>query len=87
MTIRPGEYWVADITFANASGSKKRPILILWLDGTDVVAAAVASANPRSTMDVGLADWKTSGLRRASTVRLSRLDCQEQSLYSSAGLG
>jgi mRNA interferase MazF len=81
MTIRPGEFWVADITFTNASGSKKRPVLVLWLDGADVVAAAVTSANPRSAMDVVLADWKTSGLRRASTVRLSRLDCLEQSLF------
>jgi mRNA interferase MazF len=31
-------------------------------------------------MDVALADWKASGLRRASTVRLSRLDCLEQSI-------
>ncbi|HEY4234230.1 MAG TPA: hypothetical protein VGM76_12435 [Lacipirellulaceae bacterium] len=81
MTIRAGEFWVDDITFTNAGGSKKRPVLVLWLDGTDVVAAAVTSANPRSTMDVALADWKACGLRRASTVRLSRLDCLEQSLF------
>jgi mRNA interferase MazF len=80
MTIRPGEYWVADIPFTNASGSKKRPVLVLWLDGSDLVAAAVTSAKSRSPMDVALADWKASGLRRASTVRLSRLDCLEQSL-------
>jgi mRNA interferase MazF len=39
MTIRPGEFWVADIPFTDGSGSKKRPILVLWLDGPDVVAA------------------------------------------------
>ena len=44
MTIRPGEFWVADIPFTDASGSKKRPVLILWLDGSDVVAAAVTTA-------------------------------------------
>ena len=80
MTIRPGEFWVADIPFTNASGSKKRPVLVLWLDGSDLVAAAVTSAKPRSPLDVALVDWKASGLRRASTVRLSRLDCLEQSL-------
>jgi mRNA-degrading endonuclease toxin of MazEF toxin-antitoxin module len=79
MTIRPGEFWVADIPFSNASSSKRRPILVLWLDGPDVVAAAVTSANARSPMDVTLSDWKKSGLRRPSTVRLSRLDCLEQS--------
>lgn len=54
--------------------------LVLWLDGADLVAAAVTSAAPRSATDVALADWKTSGLRAVSTVRLSRLDCLEQSL-------
>ncbi|MCI0334285.1 MAG: type II toxin-antitoxin system PemK/MazF family toxin [Planctomycetes bacterium] len=80
MTIRPGEYWVADIPFTSGSGTKKRPVLVLWLDGADVVAAAVTTAKPRSAFDVELADWQSAGLRRASTVRLSRLDCLEQSL-------
>jgi len=80
MTIRPGEFWVAEIPFTDASGSKKRPVLVLWLDGADLVTAAVTSSKPRSPMDVLLADWNLSGLRLASTVRLSRLDCLEQSL-------
>ncbi len=80
MTIQPGEFWVADIPFTDATGSKKRPVLVLWLDGADLVAAAVTSAAPRSRSDVALTDWKSSGLRVASTVRLSRLDCLEQSL-------
>ncbi len=32
MTIKAGEFWVADIPFTSGGGSKKRPILILWLD-------------------------------------------------------
>jgi mRNA interferase MazF len=59
---------------------KKRPVLILWIDGRDVVVAAVTSAQPRTQSDVVLADWSSSGLRVASTVRLSRLDCFENSL-------
>jgi mRNA interferase MazF len=80
MTIRPGEFWVADIPFTDGTGSKKRPVLALWLDGADAVVAAVTSAAPRSGTDVSLSDWKAAGLRVASTVRLSRLDCLEQSL-------
>jgi mRNA interferase MazF len=80
MTIRPGDYWVADIRYTDDSTSKKRPVLVLWLDGQDVVVAAVSSASPRTVTDVPLADWQQSGLRVASTVRLSRLDCLEQSL-------
>lgn len=38
------------------------------------------SAAARSPKDVPLADWKMAGLRVPSTVRLSRLDCLEQTL-------
>jgi mRNA interferase MazF len=80
MTIQPGEFWLADIPFTSWSGSKKRPVLVLWLDGLDTVVAAVTSAIPRSPTDVSLTDWRNAGLRVPSTVRLSRLDCLEQSL-------
>jgi mRNA interferase MazF len=79
-TIQAGEFWVADIPFTSDKGFKKRPILVLWIDGNDVVAAVVTSAEPRTQTDVLLNDWATSGLRVASTVRLSRLDCLEQPL-------
>jgi mRNA interferase MazF len=55
-------------------------VLVLWLDGQDAVVAVVTSAAPRSPTDVPLLDWQAAGLRVASTVRLSRLDCLEQSL-------
>ncbi len=29
MTIQPGEFWVADIPFTDATASKKRPVLVL----------------------------------------------------------
>ena len=80
MTMRPGEFWVANIPFTDGSGSKIRPVLVLWTDLSDAVIAAVTSVAPRSSTDVVLADWKASGLRTASTVRLARLDCLEQSL-------
>jgi mRNA interferase MazF len=80
MTIQPGEFWVADIPFTDGSRSKRRLVLVLWLDAMDVVAAVVTTASLRSNTDVPLMDWQASGLRAASTVRLSRLDCLERSL-------
>jgi mRNA interferase MazF len=80
MTVKAGELWIAEITFTDGSASKKRPVLILWIDGNDVVVAAVTSSKPRTQTDVALIDWATCGLRVASTVRLSRLDCLERSL-------
>lgn len=79
-TIEAGDFWVANIPFTSGGSSKKRPVLLLWLDGDDFVAAVVTSAKPRTQTDVLLNDWSTVGLRVASTVRLSRLDCLEQSL-------
>ena len=76
----PGEVWIADIPFTSGTASKLRPVLVLWADSADVVVAAVTSAQPRSATDVALQNWSAAGLRVASTVRLSRLDCLEQSL-------
>jgi mRNA interferase MazF len=76
----PGEVWIADIPFTSGTASKLRPVLVLWTDSADVVVAAVTSAQPRSATDVALQNWSAAGLRVASTVRLSRLDCLEQSL-------
>ncbi|MCY7393152.1 MAG: type II toxin-antitoxin system PemK/MazF family toxin [Leptolyngbyaceae cyanobacterium CAN_BIN12] len=80
MTITPGDIWIAEILFTDGSASKKRPVLILWLDAQDVIVAAVTSASPRSVTDVTLQDWQQSGLRVASVIRLARLDCLEKSL-------
>lgn len=80
MTITPGDVWIAEILFTDGSASKKRPVLILWLDAQDVTVAAVTSASPRSVTDVTLQDWQQSGLRVASVIRLARLDCLEESL-------
>ena len=79
-TIQAGELWIANIPFTNNVDSKKRPVLILWLDGNDAIVAVVTSARPRTKTDVSLQDWATSGLRVPSTVRLARLDCLEKSL-------
>lgn len=80
MTINSGEFWVAEIIFTSGISSKKRPVLILWCDGDDVLVAVVTSAQPRSNTDIQLTYWKESGLKVPSTVRLFRLDCLEKSL-------
>ena len=77
---QPGELWLADIPFTSGAASKLRPVLVLWTDAADAVVAAVTSAEPRSPTDVASQNWRSAGLRVASTVRRSRLDCLEQSL-------
>ncbi len=80
MTITAGDIWIAEIPFTDGSAAKKRPVLILWLDAQDAIVAAITSASSRSVTDVTLQDWQQSGLRVASVIRLSRLDCLEKSL-------
>lgn len=80
MTIHPGDLWVVDIPFTDGTASKKRPVLVLWVDGNDAIVVAVTSISPRTSTDVALDGWRESGLRVSSAVRLSRLDCLEQSL-------
>ncbi len=81
ITIKAGEFWVAEIQYTNGTDAKKRPVLVLWLDGQDAIIAVVTSAPPRTNTDVLLNQWGDSGLKVVSTVRLSRLDCLEQSLF------
>src|SRR5205814_8203359 len=78
--ILPGEFWLANILYTDQKAGKIRPVLVLWLDGNDAVVAVVTTAGPRSLTDRTLTDWRASGLRAPSTVRLSRLDCLEGSL-------
>ncbi len=80
-TIRGGEFWIAEIPYTSGADAKKRPVLVLWVDGQDAVVAVVTSAQPRTVTDVLLNQWLESGLKVASTVRLSRLDCLENSLF------
>lgn len=78
--ILPGEFWLANILYTDQKAGKIRPVLVLWLNGNDAVVAVVTTAGPRSLTDGALTDWQASGLRAPSTVRLSRLDCLEQTL-------
>ncbi len=80
-TIKGGELWIAEIYYTNGTDAKKRPVLILWVDGQDAVVAVVTSAAPRTVTDIFLTDWEESGLRAPSTIRLSRSDCLELSLF------
>lgn len=80
MTIRPGDFWLASVPFTDGSGAKIRPVLVFWLDGQDAVIAAITSAAPRTSTDIVLNDWQAGGLKRPSTLRLSRLACLHQAL-------
>lgn len=80
--FQPGDIWIADMPFAQGTGSKSRPVLVLWVDLQDAVVAIITTAAPRTASDVVLADWAAAGLLRQSTVRLKRLGAVEGSRLS-----
>jgi hypothetical protein len=45
MTAKAGELWVAEITFTDSSASKKRPVLIFWVDRAQQVIAQIEQHN------------------------------------------
>jgi len=40
--LHAGELWLAEIPFTSGAASKIRPVLLLWEDLADVVAAGLA---------------------------------------------
>ena len=37
ITIQAVDFWVAEIPYTSGVASKKHPVLVLWIDGNDVV--------------------------------------------------
>jgi hypothetical protein len=70
MTIRPGEFWVAAIPFTSGTTSKKRPVLVFWLESQDAVVAAVTSAKPRSQTDVSCSPARPGNERNEGFLNL-----------------
>ena len=64
MSCQPGDFWVAEILFTDGSAAKRRPILVLWIDGQDVVVAAVTSAAPRTPTDIPLGQVTKADAKR-----------------------
>lgn len=71
-TIQPGEFWIAEISFTSGISAKKRPVLILWIDGQDAMAAVVTSAPPRTPTDIFLCDRPLAAQRLLSLVNMYR---------------
>ncbi len=76
----PSEIWLASFPYTTGTGSKIRPVVVLWVDHADSVVAIVTTSAPRTPTDVGLTDWAESGLSRPSVVRLMRLGSVQNQL-------
>jgi hypothetical protein len=69
-----GDVLLVPIGFSNASGEKKRPVLVVRDTGdADLLVVPITSHPPRIFEDVTLPNWRAAGLRLPSTARMSKL--------------
>ena len=74
MAFQFGDVLLATLAFSDASGAKKRPVLVVHDAGdADLLIVPVTSHPPRTAADVPLAGWAAAGLRLPSTVRVAKL--------------
>jgi len=71
MKYNQWDIWLAKVKFEDSSDCKKRPVLIVDGRFVAVVAVKMTSQPPRCGEYV-LQDWKKSGLRKPTTVRISK---------------
>ncbi|MBM4044045.1 MAG: type II toxin-antitoxin system PemK/MazF family toxin [Planctomycetes bacterium] len=73
-TFRPGDIVLLSFPYADATGAKRRPSLIVLDTGDeDVVVARVTTQPAKTEFDVAVVEWQQAGLLAASVVRLHKL--------------
>ena len=69
-----GDVALVALFFSDATGMKKRPVLVLHDFGDDdLLVTPITSHTERSVADVRISEWQGAGLRLPSVVRLEKL--------------
>lgn len=80
MSFSLGDILLVPVVFADGSGVKNRPVVVVFDTGdADLLVAPVTSQPARSTRDVPVNNWQAAGLRLPSVVRLEKLATVEKS--------
>ena len=73
MAYRFGDVLLVPVLFSDATGSKKRPVLVVHdIDAVDLLVIPITRHSPRGPQDVRLNDWQVAGLRLPSWVRTAK---------------
>jgi mRNA interferase MazF len=76
-----GEVLLLLFPFADATGARRRPALVLLDTGdADIVVARVTSQIVRTVFDVELVEWQQAGLLLPSVVRVHKVATLEKRL-------
>ena len=80
-SYRPGEVVLLSIPFADATGAKRRPALVL-LDTADedIIVTRVTSLLAQTVFDVELVEWQQAGLLLPSVARVHKVATLEKRL-------
>lgn len=74
MRPMPWEVWLAAVQFEDSPEVKKRPVVVTSTGDVYVLALKVTSHPPRNQWgEYALMEWQAAGLRKPSTVRISKL--------------
>ena len=80
-SYQSGEIVLLRFPFSDATGSKRRPALVLLDTGdNDILVARITSQAPQAAFDVVLTQWQQAGLLLPSVVRLHKLATVEMRL-------
>jgi hypothetical protein len=74
VALRFGDVLLASLAFSDASGVKKRPVMVVHdLGDDDLLVIPVTSHPPHAAEDIVLPAWAAAGLRLPSTARTAKL--------------
>ena len=72
--LQPGDVVVTTFPFADRTGTKLRPALVLRDTGdNDLIVALISTRASRSEFDAPLADWQQAGLAQPSIARVDKV--------------
>ena len=70
-----------DLTFTSQTGSKRRPVMVVYDGGDDdLLVAPVTSHAGRTTFDISVNQWPQACLRLPSVVRAEKLATLKKSV-------
>lgn len=76
-----GEVFLCQFPFTSGTGSKVRPVLVLFDLRQDAVICRVTSVKRVGPLDITLNDWQSAGLLKSSVARIDRLVTAERSIF------
>jgi mRNA interferase MazF len=73
-TFSRGDILLADLVFSTAQGVKRRPVIVIAdLLDDDILVAPVTSHPSRTEFDCPVKEWKETGLKLPSTIRVNKI--------------